>query len=78
MSRNLTSARPMSTRPPSALAGGTASRLTSAMHQTSVTSSQRIGTAIGFADNVRKLRTSATTRYYRISGYDFDMNIHKY
>lgn len=52
LSRNLSSARPMSTRPPSALTGGTASRLTSAMHQSTVTPSQRIGTAIGFADNV--------------------------
>lgn len=42
----------MSTRPPSALASGTASRLTSAMHSTSGAPNQRIGTAIGFTDNV--------------------------
>lgn len=42
----------MSTRPPSALASGTASRLTSAMHSNTGAPSQRIGTAIGFTDNV--------------------------
>lgn len=42
----------MSTRPPSALASGTASRLTSAMHSNSGAQNQRIGTAIGFTDNV--------------------------
>lgn len=51
--RNLSSARPHSTRPPSALSGGTATRLTSAMHNINVAAaSQRIGTSIGFADNV--------------------------
>lgn len=53
--RNLSSARSISKRPPSALSGGTATRLTSAM-QTSIptSSNQRIGTAIGFADNVSR------------------------
>lgn len=50
--RNLSSARPMTTRPPSALAGGTATRLTSAMQHGPAVSSERIGTAIGIADNV--------------------------
>lgn len=50
--RGLTSARPMSTRPPSALAGGTATRLTSALHTTATVPNQRIGTAIGFAETV--------------------------
>lgn len=51
--RKLTSARPLTTRPPSALSGGTATRLTSAIHTSnSAVSNQRIGTAIGFADNV--------------------------
>lgn len=46
--RKLTSARP-----PSALTGGTATRLTSAMHTSNpIVSNQRIGTAIGFANNV--------------------------
>lgn len=52
--RNLTSVRPMSTRPPSAIAGGTATRLTSAMQLNPSVPSQRIGTAIGFADNVKQ------------------------
>lgn len=52
MKRGLTSARPMSTRPPSALAGGTATRLTSAMHTNATVPNQRIGTAIGFAETV--------------------------
>lgn len=42
----------MSTRPPSAVAGGTATRLTSAMQSNPGVPSQRIGTAIGFADSV--------------------------
>lgn len=42
----------MTTRPPSAIAGGTATRLTSAMQHNPSVPSQRIGTAIGFADNV--------------------------
>lgn len=42
-----------SARPPSALAGGTATRLVSAMYQPGTASSaQRVGTAIGFKDNV--------------------------
>lgn len=40
-----------SMRPPSALNGGTATRLSSAM-QVQGNSGQRMGTAIGFADNV--------------------------
>lgn len=40
-----------SARPPSALAGGTATRLSSAM-QAPNSSTQRMGTAIGFVDNV--------------------------
>lgn len=56
--RNLTSARPMSTRPPSALAGGTATRLTSALQHSPAAPSQRIGTAIGIADNVSDTNTN--------------------
>lgn len=40
-----------SMRPPSALSGGTATRLSSAINGPG-NSSQRVGTAIGFADNV--------------------------
>lgn len=43
----------MTARPPSALVGGTATRLTSAMQHGPAVSSERIGTAIGIADNVR-------------------------
>lgn len=74
--RGLTSARPMSTRPPSALAGGTATRLTSALHTNTTVPNQRIGTAIGFAETVsheHKIYThsllSATIEFWFFSKY---------
>lgn len=70
----------MSTRPPSALAGGTASRLTSAMNTNATVPSQRIGTAIGFAETVshnsKKSKTNSSNIHFLLleeppSNFDF-------